>query len=194
MVEEKATLRQRLLVQRQNLSNLLHAQLSEQICQHLLDFLKSHVAAGQLVLAYWSHRQEADLSTLLQLSNYQWGLPRCLPDRQLAWHQWQGGDALVTNRYGLVEPTAAAPLIDITEVSTLLIPAVAIDQQGYRLGYGGGYFDRLLSSEPWPQVMTIGVVFDFAYVPALAVDDWDYPLAAICTESGMVSFPKIAPV
>jgi 5-formyltetrahydrofolate cyclo-ligase len=194
MGAEKVELRQRLLVQRQNLSNSVHAQMSQQICQHLLDFLGSNVADGQLVLAYWPHRQEADLAILFQPSNYQWGLPRCLPDRQLAWHKWQWGDALVTNRYGLAEPPATSPLIDIAQVSTLLIPAVAIDQQGYRLGYGGGYFDRLLSSEPWQQVMTMGVVFDFAYVPALAVDEWDYPLAAVCTESGVVNFPKIAPV
>jgi 5-formyltetrahydrofolate cyclo-ligase len=149
------------------------------------------------VLGYYPYRQEPDLSLLLRQSQNQWGLPRCLPpqnsgnknnDRQLAWHRWRWGEALVTNRYGLQEPASTLPIIDVAEVGVLIIPAVAIDQQGYRLGYGGGYFDRLLSQPHWQQVITIGVVFDFAYVPTLPIDEWDQPLTAICTESGLVGF------
>ncbi len=193
MVVEKAILRQRLLVQRQNLSSPLHAQLSQQVCQHLLEFLGKSIAQNQLVLAYWPHRQESDLAILLRLNTYRWGLPRCLPHRQLAWHSWQWDDPLVTNRYGLAEPTATSPIIDINQVGALLIPAVAVDCRGYRLGYGGGYFDRLLSQEPWPQIMTIGVVFDFACIPVLPVDNWDQRLNAVCTESGVVRFSSTAP-
>jgi 5-formyltetrahydrofolate cyclo-ligase len=218
MPGEKAMLRQQLLAQRQSLSELWHVQQSQQICQHLVDFLEDNVANDQVVLSYWPYRQEPDLSMLLRLRQYQWGLPRCLldcaagnsgdraagnsgdraagnsGDRQLVWHGWQWDDLLVTNRYGLAEPAATAPIIDVAQVGVLLLPAVAVDRRGYRLGYGGGYFDRLLSIAPWRQVLTIGVVFDFAYLPTLPVDDWDQPLAAICTESGVVGFPKIAPV
>ncbi len=196
MAPEKKTIRQQLLTERQNLSSSLHRQLSHRICQHLEDFLEHNLSSHQTVLAYWPYRQEPDLSPLLRLSKYRWGLPRCLPDhatdagidRQLAWHSWQSGEQLITNRYGLMEPAATLPVVDFAQVGAILIPAVAINQQGYRLGYGGGYFDRLLNQPNWQQVMTIGVVFDFAYVPTLPVDKWDQPLAAICTESGLVSF------
>jgi 5-formyltetrahydrofolate cyclo-ligase len=60
---------------------------------------------------------------------------------------------------------------------------VACDRQGYRLGYGGGYYDRLLSSPAWSKIPTIGVVFDFAYFPQLPFDNWDKPLQAIVSET-----------
>jgi 5-formyltetrahydrofolate cyclo-ligase len=192
----KTNIRQQLLANRQNLSNSLHQQLSQKICQYLDDFLGNQLVANKAVLGYHPYRQEPDLSSLLRNSKYQWGLPRCLPPqnsgqdhaRQLAWHRWQWGEPLVTNRYGIQEPAATLPLIDVAEVGVLIIPAVAIDQRGYRLGYGGGYFDRLLSQPHWQQVVTIGVVLDFAYVPILPIEEWDQPLTAICTESGLVSF------
>jgi 5-formyltetrahydrofolate cyclo-ligase len=188
MSAEKSALRQQLLAQRQQLSPVLYEQRSTQICQQLQTFLAAQVPAASSILAYWPYRQEPDISILFRSPDYQWVLPRCLPDRELAWHRWCWGDLLVANRYGLLEPSVTAPLVDLAEVSVLMLPAVAIDQQGYRLGYGGGYFDRLLSNENWQPLMTIGVVFDFAYLPLLPVDNWDRPVAAVCTESGMVVF------
>ena len=58
------------------------------------------------------------------------------------------------------------------------------DVQGYRLGYGGGYYDRLLNSPSWKTKPTIGVVFDFAYLSQLPVDSWDKPLERVITENG----------
>ncbi len=193
MDAEKNTIRHQLLAQRQSLSAALHHQYSQKLCQHLDHFLEQHfdlTGAGtpgdRLVGGYQPDRQEPDLSPLLQLHKYQWGLPRCLPEHQLAWHHWQWGEPLVANRYGLLEPAATSPIMEASTV--LLIPAVAIDQQGYRLGYGGGYFDRLLSQQQWQQVLTIGIVFDFAYLPTLPRAAWDQPLAAVCTELGLVRF------
>ncbi len=195
MGAKKNTVRQQLLSHRQHLSKSLYQQSSHQLCQHLDNFLAEHFdrtnpenTSDQIVLGYQPHRQEPDLSPLLQLHKYHWGLPRCLPDRQLAWHQWQWGEPLITNRDGLQEPPNTAPLVDMAINGVLLIPAIAIDQQGYRLGYGGGYFDRLLSKPKWSQVLTIGVVFDFAYLPSLPHEEWDQPLAVVCTESGIVRF------
>jgi 5-formyltetrahydrofolate cyclo-ligase len=69
-------------------------------------------------------------------------------------------------------------------VDLILVPAVACDRQGTRLGYGGGYYDRLLSDPAWTNIPTVGVVFDFAYLTYLVADPWDIPLRAICTEHG----------
>jgi len=54
----------------------------------------------------------------------------------------------------------------------------------YRLGYGGGYYDRLLSSEEWASKPTIGIVFEFACLPELPIEPWDKPLQDVCTETG----------
>ncbi|MHC5824929.1 MAG: 5-formyltetrahydrofolate cyclo-ligase, partial [Nostoc sp.] len=62
-------------------------------------------------------------------------------------------------------------------------PSVACDYQGYRLGYGGGYYDRLLSLPQWQTKPTIGIVFDFAYLSQIPIESWDKPLQAVCTET-----------
>ncbi len=182
----KAGLRQELLRARMALATDLHQEYSDRLCEHLANFLVDRVKIGQTVLAYQPHRQEADLSKLWQQSGYEWGLPRCLPDRQLAWHHWQPTEPLAINSYNLAEPLTSAPLVDINSVAVLLIPVVGFDLRGYRLGYGGGYFDRLLANPLWAKVLTIGVAFDQALVAKIPTDSWDLPLQRIFTESGMV--------
>ncbi|NES71751.1 MAG: 5-formyltetrahydrofolate cyclo-ligase, partial [Okeania sp. SIO2D1] len=56
---------------------------------------------------------------------------------------------------------------------------------GYRLGYGSGFYDRMLSSEEWASKPTIGIVFEFGYLQQLPIDSWDRPLNAVCTENGV---------
>ncbi len=67
----------------------------------------------------------------------------------------------------------------------MLIPAVACDEHGYRLGYGGGFYDRLLSLPIWTEKPTVGIVFQNARLLCLPHDPWDKPLQAICTETGV---------
>ena len=62
---------------------------------------------------------------------------------------------------------------------------MACDRHGNRLGYGGGYYDRLLSQPQWQNIVTIGIIFDFAHVDRLETQPWDQTLNYICTESGI---------
>ena len=140
--------------------------------------------SAQTILAYFSFRGEPDLSPLFKETRHRWGFPRCVGD-SLSWHIWRPGDTLQTGAYGILEPDPDAPTLQPAEVDLIFVPAVACDYQGYRLGYGGGYYDRLLSSVEWATKPTIGIVFDFAYVPQLPVDPWDKPLQAVCTETGL---------
>ena len=67
---------------------------------------------------------------------------------------------------------------------------MACDQKGYRLGYGGGFYDRLLCQKPWQDIPTMGIIFDFAYVDELPTEEWDQPLDYICTEKGIIELKK----
>jgi 5-formyltetrahydrofolate cyclo-ligase len=179
---DKRQRRQQSLQWRAALPESVHGHLSDRLCQHLLTFLHQHIPLGATVLAYYPHRQEPDIRSLLAAPDFRWALPRCLPDRQLAWHDWQSGDPLVVGSYGIPEPDPDLPLV--MSGSALLIPAVAMDRQGYRLGYGGGYFDRLLANQELG--LTVGITFAALLVDRLEIDPWDYPLGAICTESGVL--------
>jgi 5-formyltetrahydrofolate cyclo-ligase len=178
---KKPELRRELLKIRQAQAPQVWKEKSSSICSHLST--SPQFAQAKTILAYLSFRQEPDLSPLYTNTSYRWGFPRCV-EKNLSWHIWKPGDKLERGAYGIIEPSADAPIIDNSEVDLILVPSVACDYQGYRLGYGGGYYDRMLSSPQWLTKPTIGIVFTYAYLPQLPINNWDKKLHMICHEEG----------
>ncbi|MBD2776059.1 5-formyltetrahydrofolate cyclo-ligase [Iningainema tapete] len=179
---EKAELRKSLLKTRQSMTVAQWREKSARLSTHLLS--SPLFTSAKTILAYFSFRQEPDLTNLFRQTHYFWGFPRCV-GKSLHWHLWKTNDSVITGAYGITEPHPDAPTIDSAFVDLILVPSVACDYQGYRLGYGGGYYDRLLSLPEWASKPTIGIVFDFAYLPQLPVEPWDQPLSGVCTETGL---------
>ena len=109
MTSNKQELRQILLKQRRS--------LSEQVWRHKSDRLVHRLQSlplfreAQTILAYFSFRQEPDLSSLFNSnsnSNRRWGFPRCV-GKSLIWHIWKPGDSLQTGAYGILEPPSDSP-------------------------------------------------------------------------------------
>jgi 5-formyltetrahydrofolate cyclo-ligase len=176
----KTELRRSLLRIRQSMNVQDWRQKSDRISSQIQNL--PLFSQATTILAYFSFRQEPDLSPLFTDSQRRWGFPRCV-GKSLSWHLWQPEDRLQKGNYGITEPHSQSPIIDPTEVDLILVPSVACDRQGYRLGYGGGYYDRLLSSPPWCKIPTIGIVFDFAYFSQLPSNHWDKRLRGIVTET-----------
>jgi 5-formyltetrahydrofolate cyclo-ligase len=177
----KAELRATLLQHRRSLPLPEQQQRSAAICQHLQQW--SPLMQAKTVLLYWPIRQEPDLTPLLALPK-QWGLPRCESDR-LYWHHWQGPGSLVKDAQGITSPHPDIPRLHPSQVDLLLVPAIAGDRRGFRLGYGGGYYDRLLSQTAWQAIPALGICHDFALLDNLPTDPWDRPLQGFCTEQGL---------
>jgi 5-formyltetrahydrofolate cyclo-ligase len=182
---EKAKLRQVLLKQRRSIPPNIWREKSHQLCNRLQSFPLFQQA--KTILAYFSIHQEPDLNPLFT-SHHRWGFSRCL-EQSLVWHSWTPGDTLEVGKYGILEPHPDAPILTPSQVDLILIPAVACDYQGYRLGYGAGFYDRLLSCPEWINIPSMGIIFDFAYLPALPVDSWDRKLQALCTETQTFLYP-----
>ena len=101
---------------------------------------------------------------------------------------WQPGTELQTGKYGIQEPLATAPTIASSAADLILVPTVASDNQGCRLGYGGGFYDRLLSSESNLNIPTVGILFGFAYGIQIPRDTWDRSLNFVCTETNFYTY------
>ena len=174
----KKALRRHFLEQRQSLSVSQWQEKSQKLCQQLIE--TALFKSSQTVLSYFSVRQEPNLNSLLSF-NKNWGFSRCL-EQALIWHHWQLDQPLQMGAYGILEPTSDAPLVIPQTVDLILIPAIACDRRGYRLGYGGGYYDRLFAESPWHQIPKIGIIFESAYIEKIPSDPWDIPLSSVCTE------------
>lgn len=184
---DKRVLRKRLLEARQSIAPDVWQANSHQLCEQLRS--STLFMQAQTVLAYFSIRREPDLCTLFTTEKT-WGFPRCV-GKSLVWQSWcpQGSLPLLAGAYGILEPHPDAPVIEADQVDLLLVPAIACDARGYRLGYGGGFYDRMLASPVWAKKPTIGIVLDEAYLPQLPHDPWDQPLKAVCTESRLCLMP-----
>ncbi|NDJ19974.1 5-formyltetrahydrofolate cyclo-ligase [Myxacorys almedinensis] len=184
---EKTSLRKQILNRRKQLSQPEWDHKSKQICKHLEKLpLMQH---ANTVLSYVSIRQEPDLHALtVALPTKRWGFPRCV-GQSLVWHH-PAPDcfALQPGAYGILEPDPGSPVLHPEEVDLLLVPCVGCDRRGYRLGYGGGYYDRLFGTLAWANKPAIGILFEFAVVDELTIDPWDRALTGRCTEAGVTLF------
>ena len=104
-------------------------------------------------------------------------------DAALAFRAWTPETPMVGDRYGIPTPAVG----DFLLPQALLIPLVAFDAAGYRIGYGGGFFDRTLSALQ-PKPLSIGVGFELNRVATICPEPHDERLDAIITEAGVFRF------
>ncbi|MBO9362357.1 MAG: 5-formyltetrahydrofolate cyclo-ligase [Thermoflexus sp.] len=175
----KRTLRARWLAEREALPPEIVAAASAAVRARLE--ASPPFAQARTVLTYMAFRNEIDLTPLLtHHSAKRWVLPRIASSRMLSLHLYQPG-ALERHPYGVPEPTPDCPEVAPEEIELALIPGVAFDRRGFRLGYGGGYFDRLL---PRLRGITVGVTYARFLVDALPHTAQDSRVRWILTEAG----------
>jgi len=145
-------------------------------------------AAAQAIHCYLAMRSEVDTRPLIDdalARGKRVVVPVVVPKAADLSHAWLAsldtGD-LVAGHFGTFNPREMRPALpgdwDLT-----IVPMLAFDRRGYRLGYGKGYYDRLLGATPMP---TIGVAFAAQEVDALPVEPYDAPLDCIVTEDEVI--------
>lgn len=141
---------------------------------------------GAVVAGFWPMGAEIDIRPLLrrlERAGHALALPVTPPrGAPLTFRRWHWGGALMPGRFGTSQPPASAETV---LPDFLLVPLLAFDRQGGRLGYGGGYYDRTLAA--LPRARAIGVAFAAQEVPAVPCGPHDRPLPGIATERGFIS-------
>lgn len=158
----------------------LSPQRREAAAQNLLLSLAPKLKTHGFVISFVPFRGEVE-TTPLNLWLAREGklvLPR-MEGEKLTFHQVEHLHFLKANRLGILEPEPKwCPLISILDVEVVLVPALAFDRDFHRLGYGGGYYDRLLKIHP--HLLSIGVGFEEQLLQEkLPVDAWDFPLKSL---------------
>jgi len=176
--EFKAALRKRLLAARRAIDAPTRAVWDAAICRHIVTWWQeSRVDA---LGVYWPLRDEPDLHPAyaeLARMKVRLLLPVVLErDAPLAFAVWEPGEPLVKDAMGIAVP--AQLRIEPTPPA-LLVPCLAFNAQGYRLGYGGGFYDRTLEKTPRPA--TIGIAYA-CLAAEFSSDSHDVPLDRVITE------------
>lgn len=110
-----------------------------------------------------------------------------LPSGRLRFLRWRPGDRFCFNRYGIAEPIGKAGAgSGAAALDMLLMPLVAFDDSGNRLGMGAGYYDRTLAflpaRRPWRRPLLCGTAYEIQHVSALEAAPWDVPLDMCITD------------
>lgn len=140
------------------------------------------------VLLYWPIKGEVDVRPLIHElweRDVRVLLPRCRPNEfgsmDIACATCQ--DELTPGPFSIMEPDSekCAPEGEVCP-DMALIPGVGFDWRGFRLGFGGGYYDRILATGGMKKALIVGVGYGFQLVDQLPVEEWDQPVNIICTE------------
>jgi 5-formyltetrahydrofolate cyclo-ligase len=91
---------------------------------------------------------------------------------------------LARHRYGMLEPNATCPIFPIEHLQLIVIPGIAFDRKGYRLGYGKGFYDRFLVK--CPHAVAVGLAYQIQLVEDTFPQQWDVPVQHIFTETGRI--------
>ena len=113
--------------------------------------------------------------------------PRMMPENQLDLVMMTNTTALVRGPFGVIEPPLESnALADLTTLDAVFIPGLAFSKDGGRLGFGGGWYDRLLARVP-DKTIKIGVCWDELLIDSVPMDAWDVHVDGILTEAGYVT-------
>ena len=141
-------------------------------------FVKENKNIGYIAI-YWPLNNEVDIRSLKE--KFSLALPRCKEKKELLFYPWDE-KALTKDSEGILSPNNSFSLSH-TQISMIFVPCLSVDKNLIRLGYGGGYFDKLRIDKNWRNVPCIGVLTSncVSAIP-LSRAEWDIPLSGFITE------------
>ena len=180
--EWKAVLRRELLARRQAVSETDRKAWNKAITQHLIEGFPQ--LAAMVVGLYWPYKGEFDPRHAVRHFRER-GATSALPEviqkaAPLQFKRWWPGVAMARGVYDIPVPQGT----DLVLPQALIMPPVGFDTKGFRLGYGGGFYDRTLASIT-PRPLTIGVAYELSRVESIRPQAFDLAMDYVVTEHGI---------
>ena len=150
--------------------------------KNIFRFLKKKRIKEKVIGGYYPYNYEVDVTRILdnlQKKNYLISLPKVKKNYKMNFFRWSVKEPLIINKYGIPEPTSNK----IIYPDIFLVPLVAYDEKLYRIGYGGGYYDRYLKKiKKRKKIVTIGLAYSFQKVKRIPINKHDIKLDFVITE------------
>jgi 5-formyltetrahydrofolate cyclo-ligase len=177
LVIGKEDLRRKLRRKRKSLSPQEREEASEAIRLRLRNLIERF--GFRRVLLFYPIDGEPDLTPLFDffISSGELFLPKVVDDELLVC-RLREGSGLVKGAYGIMEPEPCDSC-DVSDLELVAVPGIAFDREGYRLGFGKGFYDRLLQNSTQ---LKVGVLFSFQLLDFIPRDPWDVPMDVLITE------------
>ena len=187
--QAKDVLRRQMRALRSVLPQAARAARSAAITERVTELAELQTA--DVVAAFMPMRREVDVTGIIcaaRESGKRIALPRIDPTGgELLLHFHDSGDALVEGVWGIAEPAASAPGAPPAEVDFVLVPALAVDERGHRVGYGKGFYDRLLPR--LTRAVSCVVVFDFQLIAEVPERPGDHRVDLVVTDQRVLRCP-----
>lgn len=187
--EEKRELRQRVRVLRCSLDPAFCTAAASDVAESLLAL--PELRSSRVVLGYVATEEELDPAAALEALHGLGkivALSRIEAPGQLGLHVFEHARGLETGPFGIMQPPVSAPRVPEASIDAVIVPGVAFDADGGRVGYGGGYYDRLLPRLR-PDAFRIGIAYDEQIVEELPAEDHDERMDAIVTPTRVFITP-----
>ncbi len=201
IAQERESIRNETLKRRENLSPAERTTRSKLIVRHVIEWIQQSEknrknSSFHAVMVYLSMKSEVETSELIKTLFNQGRqiiapvvgtesgklIPRCVQNLK---------KDLIRHRFGMLEPNTNCPIFPPDKLQLIFVPGIAFDSNGYRLGYGKGFYDRFLPS--CPNAVTIGIAFEMQIVEDTFPQPWDVPVQHIFTEEGLIPSEGVTP-
>ncbi|MDW8095840.1 MAG: 5-formyltetrahydrofolate cyclo-ligase [Aquificaceae bacterium] len=182
----KESLRAQAIKKREELSQRERQELSKQILNRLISL--PQLSGARSVLLFYPHRGEPDIRPLISkliLEGYQTLFPKVV-DKGLKLVRVEREEDLKPGAFGILEPSQGEE-VEPEKVELALVPGLLFDKEGYRLGYGKAYYDRLLGRLGG---LKVGVCYEFQVVEEVPRDSWDEPVDLVVTDANIYTGGK----
>lgn len=174
MTDPNQQLRLQTQTKRQQLPSNKRLQAAQSVMQQIIKL--DCYQQSQHIACYIAHNGECDPSAIVQQAWHdgkQCYAPIIGPSHGMQFAAYHADTALITNRYGILEPQQPHQTIPINALDLVLMPMVAFNSTQHRLGMGGGYYDRCFAKRQTTQPMLIGLAYAWQASDTWACHDWD---------------------